>query len=313
MVAKLTENPEAKKKADDYWKTYLELKSVHKTADAHGTSHSAVHRHLKAFGYRLKGEKFTKQDDQKIIAYYMNTPASSFDLDYLTKELGRGQKTNVSRRAGELGLTDKSRIASTKQKARNSTSAKEAIKQHGHPKGFLGKKHTQEVRELISENTSKGLSKLTEDDWAAKNLKQAQTKEKNGTLYPARRKASWKQQWAEVGGVRNFYRSQWELNYAHYLEWLKQKGQILKWEHEPETFWFEGVKRGTCSYLPDFRVTESDGSIVYHEVKGWMDDRSKTKIKRMAIYHPGVKLIVIDAKAYKSLARKAAYLVDGWA
>ena len=42
----------------------------------------------------------------------------------------------------------------------------------------------------------------------------------------------------------------------HILEWLKKNKQIKKWEHEPETFWFEGIMRGCRSYLPDFRVTE---------------------------------------------------------
>lgn len=52
--------------------------------------------------------------------------------------------------------------------------------------------------------------------------------------------------------------------------------------------------------------------MIYHEVKGWMDDRSKTKIKRMRIYYPDVKLIVIDARGYRSIMRQAASLVPGW-
>ena len=89
-------------------------------------------------------------------------------------------------------------------------------------------------------------------------------------------------------------------------------GEIKKWEHEPETFWFESIMRGCRSYLPDFRVTENNGSIVYHEVKGWMDARSKTKIKRMAKYHPDVKLIVIDSKAYNALAKQMSKSIVGW-
>ena len=72
------------------------------------------------------------------------------------------------------------------------------------------------------------------------------------------------------------------------------------------------IMRGTRSYLPDFRVTEINGDIAYHEIKGWMDDRSKTKIKRMAKYYPEVKLIVIDAKDYRNLERKVKHLVKGW-
>lgn len=115
--------------------------------------------------------------------------------------------------------------------------------------------------------------------------------------------ASWGCGWRDIGGIRKYYRSKWEANYARYLEWLKGIGEVVKLEHEPETFWFEGIKRGCLSYLPDFRVTEKNGTIVYHEVKGWMDDRSKTKIKRMAIYYPNIKLIVIEAKSYNSIKK----------
>ena len=125
-------------------------------------------------------------------------------------------------------------------------------------------------------------------------------------------RASIKCGWREIGGVRKYYRSGWEANYARYLEWLKKKGEIAAWLHEPDTFWFAGIKRGCVSYLPDFRVTENDGREVYHEVKGWMDAKSKTKIKRMAKYHPTKKLLVIDSKAYRSLAKTMRGLIGEW-
>jgi hypothetical protein len=96
------------------------------------------------------------------------------------------------------------------------------------------------------------------------------------------------------------------------LEFLRKQKEILKWEHEPETFWFAGIKRGVCSYLPDFRVTTKSGAIEYHEVKGWMDTKSKTKIARMAKYHPKVKLIIIDSARYKGIAKMGQKIVPGW-
>ena len=118
--------------------------------------------------------------------------------------------------------------------------------------------------------------------------------------------------WHEIGGVKKYYRSKWEANYAYYLEWLKSNGQIQSWKHEPKTFWFDGIKRGVVSYLPDFEVIENDGRVVYHEVKGWMDSRSATKIKRMAKYHPSVGLIVIDKRAYIQIYKKVSGIVPGW-
>lgn len=118
--------------------------------------------------------------------------------------------------------------------------------------------------------------------------------------------------WAEIGGKYRYFKSRWERNYCRHLEWLKSLGEIRDWDYEPKTFWFEGIKRGVVSYRPDFLVTMNDGSEEYHEVKGFFDAKSKTKIKRMAKYHPGVKLIVIDGEVYRSLERNTAFLVKGW-
>src|SRR5574338_782510 len=85
--------------------------------------------------------------------------------------------------------------------------------------------------------------------------------------------------WITVGGKEFHYKSQWEKNYAKFLQFLKEKNQIQDWEYEPKTFWFENIKRGVRSYLPDFKVINLDGSHYWVEVKGYMDARSKTKIK----------------------------------
>ena len=304
-------NEEKQAQAARYWSDYKDLLSVHKVAELHGVSHSTVHNYLRDFGYDLKGRMFTAYEDEIITEYY-NTRVSDFDLDELTHMLGRSYKSNVCRRAKELGLSDITRKLAEQKRDTFSKAAKARIKKYGHPKGALGIKHSEETRKLLSEKAIAGHAARTEEQKAATNLKTQKTRVKKGIAYPQRKGCSWKQQWAEFGGKRNYYRSQWELNYARYLEMLKNIGEIKEWEHEPKTFWFEGVKRGTVSYLPDFRVTENDGSIAYHEVKGWMDDKSKTKIKRMAKYHPDVKLVLIDSKTYKALARQVKGIVDGW-
>jgi len=123
---------------------------------------------------------------------------------------------------------------------------------------------------------------------------------------------AWKAGWRVIGGVKKYYRSKWEANYARYLEWLRLGGHISEWKHEPTTFWFESIKRGTRSYLPDFWVKENSGLEVYHEVKGWLDSKSKTKLKRMAKYHPTVKLLMIDAKSYASIAKSVKAFIPDW-
>ena len=137
-------------------------------------------------------------------------------------------------------------------------------------------------------------------------------KEKKGGLALNRPHGSWRAAWREIGGKKSYYRSRWEANYARYLEWLKGRGEIKDWEHEPKTFWFEKIKRGSRSYLPDFRVDLVGGEEEYHEVKGWMDKRSKTKLRRMKKYHPEVVMVLIDAPRYRAIASKMRYIIAGW-
>ena len=125
-------------------------------------------------------------------------------------------------------------------------------------------------------------------------------------------KSTWKQDWAEIGGKRNFYRSRWEYRYALYLEFMKKHKHIVEWEHEPKTFWFEGIKRGTNNYKPDFRVVFPSGNEEWIEVKGYMDSKSATKIKRMAKYHPDVKLRVIGKEWFKENGSKLKNIISGW-
>lgn len=102
------------------------------------------------------------------------------------------------------------------------------------------------------------------------------------------------QSWHEIDGRRIFFRSDWEYKFALHLQSLKSLGAIQDWDHEPQTFWFNAIKRGVRSYLPDFKVTNIDGSWYFVEVKGYMDAKSRTKIKRFRKYYPEEQLIVID-------------------
>ena len=119
------------------------------------------------------------------------------------------------------------------------------------------------------------------------------------------------------GGKRDdldglYLRSSWEANYARYLNFLLAHDEIVSWEYEPDTFEFEGIKRGTRFYTPDFKITNTDGSVEYHEVKGYMDARSKTKLKRMAKYHPDIKIVLINKPVYYAIARDIASFIPEW-
>ena len=90
-----------------------------------------------------------------------------------------------------------------------------------------------------------------------------------------------------IGGKEMYFRSGWEARYAKYLEWLKSKGEIKDWKFEPRIFDFAEIRHGTTRYIPDFEVINNNGSIEYHEVKGYMDNKSKTKIKRFRKFFLG--------------------------
>jgi hypothetical protein len=101
-----------------------------------------------------------------------------------------------------------------------------------------------------------------------------------------------------------YFRSKWEANYALFLDFLVKNGDIKKWEYEVDVFVFEKIQFGTRSYRPDFKVINNDHSFEYHEVKGYMDSRSKTKLKRMQKYYPDIKLVLIDKPFYNDLHKK---------
>lgn len=105
---------------------------------------------------------------------------------------------------------------------------------------------------------------------------------------------SYKKGWETLGGKTCFFKSRWESVFAKYIEWQRRIGCIKDWSYEPETFWFKGVKRGCVSYKPDFKVTEADGSHYWVEIKGYMDAKSATKIKRFRKYFPNEKLYVLQ-------------------
>ncbi len=114
----------------------------------------------------------------------------------------------------------------------------------------------------------------------------------------------------DLGGL--YVRSSWEANYARYLTWLVEIGEIASWEYEPDTFEFTKIKRGSRFYTPDFKIINPDNSIEYHEVKGWMDPKSKTKLRRMAKYYPEIKLVLIDGDCYHAIAKQVRKIIPHW-
>ena len=131
-------------------------------------------------------------------------------------------------------------------------------------------------------------------------------------LRPKKKDSKFKQAWRVIAGRRIYFRSSWEANVGRYLQWQKEHGMIAEWYHEPETFWFEGVRRGCVTYLPDFKVIRLDFSHEWLEVKGFMDAKSKTKIARFRKYYPKETLRILDAKWYKLNKDKLSVIIPKW-
>lgn len=255
-------------------------------------------------------------------AYAAVRRGTPVDLDAIARSIGKSRHS-VAMKASRLGISkptagqprpSRARFKSDEdRRAFKSAITKERLQANGHPRGMAGKKHSTETKEQLGLISRDRWLFMSEDQKSEMILKGLKTKRSNGTpIVPQTPRGTWKAGWREIGGQRKYFRSRWEANYARYLEWLRIQGQIASWEHEPETFWFESIRRGVRSYLPDFRVTENSGASAYHEVKGWMDSRSKTTIRRFRKYYPNEILIVIDTKAYRAIERKAAGLIGGW-
>lgn len=101
-------------------------------------------------------------------------------------------------------------------------------------------------------------------------------------------------EWVELKDGRRFFcRSKFEAHRARLLELMVQGGEIQAFEHEPKVFEFPGIRGRNYSYTPDFKVIRMDGSHYWEETKGWLDQDSKVKLKRMKKYFPEEEVILI--------------------
>lgn len=196
------------------------------------------------------------------------------------------------------------------QKKNISEKSKKRIAENGHPKGMLGKTHSIENRLKLSER-SKNM-------WADKNHivhsnehKEKKAKQQSDYMIqrlknnPQNQYSRVKKGKVTVADKTFFARSRWEANVGAYLQFLKDQKIISDWMHEAEEYRFHAIKRGVMTYLPDFKVTRNNGTFYLVEVKGYMDEKSKTKLNRMKKYYPDIEIDLIEAKRYKELQNQS--------
>lgn len=293
---------------------YERLGSVHKVGLSVGLNGSSVHERLVRLGAAKSKRVVTDAEKARITAHYLTAPPETFSIANLARDMGRTRQM-VSRVARELGLTDRSRTAPVEARALIGAATRARLASGVHPRGFLGGAHTTAAREAIS---AKSLATWERARLTGTGLMSQQHRQDKSDRMTARMALQPPANpYSRTRGGRRedigpmFFRSAWEANYARYLNWLISKGEIDGWEYEPETFWFEKIKRGVRSYKPDFRISEK-GKTYFVEVKGWMDTKSKTKLQRMKRYHPTVEVRLVDERQYKAIARAVSRIIPGW-
>lgn len=244
--------------------------------------------------------RYSQAEKELLIQKYSQFKATG-DLQILANSMGR-TVDSISSKAAKMGLRDKSVLFDLSgKKEMLSRVAKKRIEDNGHPKGMLGKSQTEKQKKAVAESNSKRT--WTEERKQAQSDKMSKG-QANGMFRS--QYSNGKNGWCWIGDKYLFFRSSWEPNIASYLEFQKQHGIIKEWEYESDVFWFEAIKRGVRSYKPDFKITRPDGSQYFIEVKGWMDKKSQTKLKRMKKYHPNVDVELIDSKRYKDISKQSS-------
>jgi len=94
------------------------------------------------------------------------------------------------------------------------------------------------------------------------------------------------EEWEDRRGRAWVFKSRWELAYAKWLD-----DQDYEWDYEPCKF---GLSKCSC-YTPDFAV-RVNGNIEYHEVKGWLDERTKERLMEFVEMYPEKTLKIMGPK-----------------
>jgi hypothetical protein len=98
------------------------------------------------------------------------------------------------------------------------------------------------------------------------------------------------------------FRSNWEANFARILNAYK-----IDFDFEPVVFPFP-IKKGTKAYTPDFYLGKTQEWI---ELKGYLDDKSKIKLKRFKRYYPeDFKNLIFIISKYSTEAKRFAAEIE---
>lgn len=81
-----------------------------------------------------------------------------------------------------------------------------------------------------------------------------------------------------------------ETRYAGELELRRRAGEIIAWYFEPVQWLLCKV----TSYRPDFMVVMLDGTVEFHEAKGFWDEKNRIKTKLAASKFPWFRFVGVQ-------------------
>jgi len=297
-VAQRKTRPDKRKATDEQIiESYTRLGNVWKVGVELGMCGQSVHERIKKLGF-VDQDQWTNEQLDILWGAYQDRD-SPVDQDALVISLGK-LASNISRKARELGLSNRHRNLSTQDRLAASVKAKVRLAQNGHTRGYRELRICKRCNKLMDVNHS------SNQQYCSMSCSRFVTG--NQTMH-TRGKGGKRE---DLGG--QYFRSTYEANYARYLNYLIQHGSDIKsWQFEPETFRFDKIKRGTQSYTPDFKVVFMDGRCEYHEVKGWDYPRGITARKRFIKYYPHLTLVLIDKSFFLAVKKQGMdKLISGW-
>lgn len=291
---------------------YKELGNIWKVGEFFGIKGQKVHSILVKNNIPRNNPRFSEKEKNFLIENYEHY-VSQHRLSELATLMGRTE-ISVEQKASRMGLGKQSRKydLSEEQHKENSEKAKERIKKYGHPRGMLGKKHSDKFKEGASERSKRNWRERPEI------YRIDERREEMSTLMSEmqiKRGFNQRSRCYEtdtyIGDKRYLFKSNWELNIAIYLEYLLLMGEIKDWEYEPTRFSFMFNEYGVRTYAPDFLVRQDDGDKLI-ELKGWVDEKTKSKIKLMKEYYPNINIEIWTEKEYRSIEKEYKAKINTW-
>ena len=289
------------KEEDDFLKEHCFM-TVKELAKELNRTEAAVRNRKNKIGVKRGNCKpFTDQEKEMIKKWY--TKENGVNLQELSKLLNRS-KTSISKIARDLGCTKYGNYTEQERKER-SVSMSKMVLSIEHPRGMLGKHHTDEVKKRVSIASSTRAANMTYEEKHEIAMKAVETKRKNGVYFNTTSNAYSRTKSGIRKDLGQYFRSAWEANIARILDY-----EDIEWEYECKRFFFKEEVDGVLSYQPDFYLPQFNKWI---EVKGWMDEKSKIRLKLFAEQYPeeNNNLILVDEKFYKDLYREF-YVLPNW-